>query len=97
MKTRRVLCILICSAIVLTVVFCAAFIGAFAVHDCHGENCVICFEIKVCVSMLRLTAALVSAALIAFILNLITHLKSGFSSEQACSVSLITLKVKLSS
>ncbi len=62
-KNRAVallLSVAILSAVILSVVFIAEEVG----HDCTGEDCPICHEIKVCVKTLTLLGTAVAGAML---------------------------------
>ena len=76
--------------------FSAVYIALEADHDCCGENCVICAQLRACEELLRnllLTAALLSAA---GCLCALSRVISRAASRFVACHSLIALKVKLS-
>lgn len=80
----------------LVMLFSVLYIALEADHDCCGEDCLVCAQLRACEDLLRnllLTAALLSAAVCFCALSrVIARAASRFV---ACH-SLIALKVKLS-
>ena len=95
-KRNRKLALLLALAVCFVMLFSVFYIAAEADHDCIGEDCPICYQIRVCETTLTSLGhgALVLAAVIALTFSAVilfsqpkTHLRQS---------TLITLKVKLS-
>ena len=95
-KHRRQLTLLICAAVTLVLLSPVVFITVEAHHDCIGEDCHICLEIRSCVELLHgLGMAFVAAAAVASLfLALSLPRRSVFAAARA--ITLVSLKVKLS-
>ena len=85
-------------AAVLTVVMLssAVYIAAEADHDCSGENCAICHQINVCENLLRVLgfAGVAAAITAAFTYTLCKAVLP--CTETNGTLTLVSLKVKLS-
>ncbi|MEM5780099.1 MAG: hypothetical protein AAGU02_03005 [Lawsonibacter sp.] len=88
--------LLVCLLFCFAMAFSVFFIAAEANHDCTGEDCSICAEIRACTNVLG-SAALVAAAAAAC-----STLPARRMQDQCCDgaehnrSTLVSLKVKLS-
>ena len=93
---KKLLALLVCAMLFLSLVFSISFISHEAEHDCVGEECVICAVISRCAEILeRLLAvsalALLFGAVRSFVICVVC------ASQSVCSThSPVKLKVKLS-
>jgi len=96
MKKRRIIAAVMCFALLLVIVFSAAYIVIEANHNCTGDGCPICHEIQVCQQVLNtvgtafVRVAVSLGAIFLFIAPVHTLIRT------AEVVTLISLKVKLS-
>lgn len=94
-KSKRLASVLVL-LVAFIMLFSVLYIALEAEHDCCGEGCAICAQIRVCEDLLRdlmTTAALVSAAWCLYALSRV------FADADRCPAhphTLILLKVKLS-
>jgi hypothetical protein len=89
--TAFLLCLIICTLMVFSYVFTIRN----ADHDCTGDDCSICLEIAACENFIRNVSAGIAIVSISIIIyNFVCYLfKAVYSFLR--SITLITLKVKL--
>lgn len=96
MKKRKRIIAMLLAGMILVVMLCSAlFITKEADHDCVGENCPICCQINICRNIMKnlsLAAGTVVFAA-AFIYTLGERVSACRNAVQ--SVTLVSLKVKL--
>ena len=95
-SVKRLFALLLCTMLLLSLVFSISFISHEAGHDCAGEECQICAVISRCADVLERLLAVTSLALLfgAPILFVCPFVNSAFVSQgERCPVK---LKVKLS-
>ena len=91
----RIAAILLAAAVLFVMLNSALFIAAEADHDCAGEHCRICFQLRVCHNALKTLSLAASAAALAVTLSY-TLCCSVFACAAASpSNTLVSLKVKL--
>lgn len=95
-KKRRIAAMAMCLALLLVMFFSTVYMIREADHNCTGENCPICHEIRICRQILNTVGtAVLGAAVFSFASVFLTALTSAHRRESA-AVTLISLKVKLS-
>lgn len=95
-KKKRLIATLLTVMVIFVVLFSSLFIVENANHDCIGDDCSICYVISVCKNVLKtIGLALAVAILTAFVGTFMLFLPS-LTERVAGSISLVTLKVKLS-
>ncbi|HPR39735.1 MAG TPA: hypothetical protein PKY19_04105 [Oscillospiraceae bacterium] len=67
---NRAIALLLSAAVLSAVILSVVFIAKEADHDCTGENCPICHEIKVCVRTLALIGAAVTGVMLHIMVRL---------------------------
>ena len=83
-------------ALVVVMLLSCLFIVLEADHDCCGAHCAVCAHISVCLDLLRSSAVALTVFTAAVLwLQKISPL-AGRVFRACCSISLITLKIKLS-
>lgn len=96
MKKRRMIAAVMCLALLLVMVFSAAYIVIEATHNCIGDGCPICHEIQICQQVLNTvgTALVRVAVSLGALFLLVAPVHTLFRAAKV--VTLISLKVKLS-
>lgn len=95
-KRNRLISILLCATVVISIMLSAAFIITYADHDCIGHGCEICYHIQLCQQTLKKTlldaAALIGIALtgLFYVLIIID------SQDDQPDETLVSMKVKFS-
>ena len=93
-KQLRVTALIFAALFVLALVFSLAFMIAEADHDCTGEECQICRQLAVCVSVLRrMTVAVIIAAAVLLAVRAAVAFVSAAVSHVDCTP--VLFKVKL--
>ena len=87
---------LLAAVLAVVMLFSAVYIAVEADHDCSGEDCAICHQIGVCENLLKSlglagAAAAISAAFTYTMFRAIVH-----CTETIDTLTLVSLKVKLS-
>ncbi len=87
----------VCAAVIAFIMlFSVLFIAFEAHHDCHGRGCAICAQISCCINLLRQLALSVLVTAAAALLRMAAAQAGKGVSCAYHTVSLISLKVKLS-
>lgn len=88
------------SALVLLLVFImlfsVLFIALEADHDCYGEGCAVCAQIRVCAKLLRNLIIFAAPVTAVWCLNTLLNIFADADCSSGCPHTLIDLKVKLS-
>lgn len=95
MKKKRLLTV-VAAALAVIMLFSVFYIALEADHDCQGEECAVCEQIRLCMDLLEhLTLALTVITVIVLLRLITTRCRTGrfYTCRQ---ISLISLKVKLS-
>ena len=95
-KKKNILVITMAVIVLCFAVFSAFFIAVESDHDCTGNDCPICCQLSVCQSFLRNiccagTVAAFTAALIYILCNV-----SARGTDICATLTLVSMKVKLS-
>ena len=96
-KQRRMLAWAAALLIVALVSLSALFIATHAAHDCTGEDCAVCAELKVCGSAVRGLGKAVAAVAVSVILLKLAEVLCSFTRIRcfAAPASLVSLKIRL--
>ena len=94
-KKTRVLTMLLAAVMALVMLSSAAYIAAESHHDCTGEDCAICHQIKACEELLKGIGLAAAAAVMAAVSYTLCDADVSHD-EAAHGVTLVSLKVKLS-
>lgn len=95
-KKTRVLTMLLAAVMALVMLFSAAYIAAESHHDCTGEDCAICHQIKACEELLKGIGLAAAAAAVMAAVSYTLCDAAASHDEAAHGVTLVSLKVKLS-
>ena len=93
---KKLLSLILCAMLVLSLVFSISFISHEAGHDCSGEECQICAVISHCAEILERLLAVASLALFFGALLVFVCRASDSVSVSLGEQSPVKLKVKLS-
>lgn len=96
MKKKRIIAAILTLLFVLSLIFTFSFIGINANHECVGEECPICAEIKSCEDFLKTASAAAAIVTAAVAVHKFGIVALPYFYDKAENISLITLKVKLS-
>ena len=91
--TRKQILVAVLCAVML---FSALFIALEAHHDCTGEECAICVQLRACAELLRQTALVLLILAVSALLHVCAAEMLGQTQRVFRKASLITLKIKLS-
>ena len=95
-KNRNRIMAILLSVIVFLAMLCSSFyIAEEANHDCIGENCPICDQIRVCQNSLKTLSLAVSAVMSGIVLTYLLCRCRSARSNPALIYTLVSLKVKL--
>lgn len=95
-KSKKCLAIVIAVTMLFTMLFSGAYIAAEANHHCSGEDCPICEEVALCQNTWKQFSATVAETAAVFVFLFALLLSAIQISKKWESITLITLKVKLS-
>jgi len=96
MTRRNRTAAILAAVLALILLFSALFIVLEADHDCHGENCRVCMQIRLCEGLLRQAAVFLAVMLAEGVLRALFRAGKAFLRRTAGAATLIKLKVKLS-
>ncbi|MDY3231216.1 MAG: AraC family transcriptional regulator [Clostridiaceae bacterium] len=96
-KNRRIWSLLTALLVASVLLLSGLFIVTHGKHDCTGEDCRVCSEIKVCVSTIRILSEAVGTGAAVVFVYIAAH-KLVFSYIVGfflCPASLVSLKIRL--
>lgn len=78
-------------------IFSALFILTHAKHECTGDNCPVCEEIKVCADMIHVLSEAIRTGFVVFFAYMVTlkPIISDWTGPCLRPVSLVSLKIRL--
>ena len=95
-SVKKLLALLLCAMLLLSLVFSISFISHEAGHDCAGEECQICAVISECTKVIERILAVATVFVLCGAPLLFVRHESDFVAFLAEENSPVKLKVKLS-
>lgn len=95
-KKKRIVSLVLAVTVLFVVLYSTFYIAAEADHDCVGDNCPICYQIRVCQNTLKNVALAAHAAAFTTAVAYILCSVISACAEIKQSDTLVSLKVKLS-
>ncbi len=92
----RIISVILCIAMVLSLVLSAVFIITSADHECTGDDCKICYHIHICEQSLKKLTLGMSIWAIMLVAGISSVPIPVFSQDNQSGETLISMKVKLS-
>lgn len=94
-KTKRFTAILLAAIVLFAVMSAVFFIGAEAEHDCSGDDCLICYQISSCSSILKSFGSVAFFVTAVLCLMLLSASLFGNTADYFINNTLVSLNIKI--
>lgn len=95
-RQKRFLAALLACGLAFVMLFSLFFIALETDHDCHEDDCAICAVLSICENLLRDLSCFIAAAAVVLGAERVVHAYRGCLFSARPSVTLVSLKIKLS-
>lgn len=94
---KRIVAWVTAAAVLAVLILSLTFVLSHLDHDCTGEDCSICAEIRVCTAAIHLIAGAVGIGTVIIFAYIIIQkpLTADSAGRKLCPVSLVSLKIRL--
>lgn len=95
-QKSRIAALMLCVLLCFTMLFSVMFVAAESSHDCTGERCHVCVELRACLSLIKSVSLTASALIVFLFAGYFIQLVFRRAVLDTAGLTLVSLKVKLS-